>query len=260
MGIETTISNLVEAANKLTTAITGQIGKIEARMDTAFAQFTNWRNTVQAKDINGLPLYKSVVDLTGLPTDYFYPVYWQMPGNEVGVSEITISRNFGRDAELDPFKNGKEVHVAGLNLQLEGCGVPWNGDANFLAIKRVSQTYRETVRRAEFAMMCIARPVNGVKPLFAGAVSGGQTGCMVYSGCYLRGGLSYAVTKTFDNEVKYSRVDQEIEISQAVDTTFEISWRVRPFSITAPEMGSTYPESRMAYTLDNDKRYAAKGV
>lgn len=260
MGIETTISNLVDAANKLTTAITGQISKIDARMDTAFSQFTTWRNSVQAKDINGRALYTSVIDLTGLPTDYFYPVYWQTPGNEVGVSEVTISRNYGRDAELDPFKNGKEPHVAGLNLQLDVCGIPWNGDANFLAVKRVSQTYRETVRKIDFAMMCIIRPVNGVKPLWNGANAGDISPCPAYSGCYLRGGLSYAVTKTFVEEIKYSRLDSEVVIYDAVDTWYEASWRVRPFALSGTQLGEAYPESRLAYMLDNDKRYAAKGA
>ncbi|AIS14648.1 MULTISPECIES: hypothetical protein [Pseudomonas] len=260
MGIEATITKVVDACNKLTETVTNQIGKIDARVDTAFNQFTSWRNSVQAKDINGRASYTQVIDLTGLSTNIFYPVWWRMPGNEEGISEIVISRNFSRDTEKNPFNNNFEPHVAGLNLQMEGCGVPWNGDANFLTMKRISQTYRETVRRVEFGMLSIARPVTGVKPMWGGIVSGTLTNSPQESGCYLRGGLSYAITKSFSNPVSFSRVETEVKISESVMPEYEISWYVKPYAIGAKELNETYPENRMAYTLDNDKRYAAKSA
>ncbi|UUQ66344.1 phage tail protein [Pseudomonas fuscovaginae UPB0736] len=264
MGIETTITKVVDACNKLTETVTNQLGKIDARMDVALDQFTNWRNSVKAKDINGKESYAQIIDLTGLPTDMMYPVWWRMPGNDRGVSEISITRTFSQDSDRDPFKNNAEVHVAGLNLELEGCGCLWHGDANFMAIKRVSQTYRETVRRAEFGMLCIARPATGTLPMYAGIKSGDLVNSYQDSGCYLRGGLTYKLVKNFSEEVHYSRVDKEVEISRAVvnevNNTGEIAWMVKSFSINAPEMGQAYPETRLAYTNDNDKRYTVKGA
>ncbi len=260
MGIETTITKVVDACEKLTQTVTDQIGKIDDRMDAALGQFTAWRSAVQAKDINGRASYSQIIDLTGLSTNIFYPVWWRMPGNEQGISEILISRNFSLDSDRNPFNNNFEVHVAGLNLQIEGCGIPWNGDANFLTVKRISQTYRETVRRVEFGMLSYVRPVTGVKPIYLNQVPGTLVNSPQESGCYLRGGLSYIITKSFEGPVKYSRSDAEVELSQTVTSEYEISWKVKPFPITAPELGATYPENRMAYALDNDKRYAAKGA
>jgi len=103
MGIETTITKVVDACNKLTETVTNQIGKIDARVDAASNQFTAWRNSVQARIINGRSLYSQEIDLTGLPTDTFYPVWWTMPGNDSGETEITISRIYSRDAGSAPF-------------------------------------------------------------------------------------------------------------------------------------------------------------
>lgn len=259
MSIETTIANLVKASNDLTSAVTGQLGKIETKLNEAFGQFTAWRQSVQAKDINGRAMYTQVIDLTGLSTNIYYPVWWRMPGNEEGESELVISRLFSRDSELAPFGAGV-VHIAGLNLQIEGCGFPWNGDANFLAIKRISQTYRETVRSVKFGMTCIPRRVTGTKPLYPPYVEGVVSESMQDSGCYLRGGLTYIVTKSFLDPLKYSRVDNEVLMSQAIDAENEIAYYVKPYQSTDPVLGAAYAESRIAYTQDLDKRYAAKGA
>lgn len=259
MSIETTIASLVKACNDLTSAVTGQLGKIEAKLGEAFGQFTAWRQSVQAKDINGRASYSQIIDLTGLSTNIFYPVWWTMPGNEEGETEVVISRLFSRDSELKPYGEGV-AHIAGLNLQVEGCGFPWNGDANYLAVKRVSQTYRETVRQIRFGMLSVARKVTGTKPLYFGAIDGQMTDCSTASGCYLRGGLSYTVTKSFKDVVKYSRLDNEVLVDQVVGSDNEISWYVKPYQATDPILGTAYEESRIAYTQDLDKRYAAKGA
>ncbi|HIF7926565.1 TPA: phage tail protein [Pseudomonas aeruginosa] len=259
MSIETTIASLVKASNDLTSAVTGQLGKIETKLSEAFGQFTTWRQSVQAKDINGRAQYTQLIDLTGLSTNIFYPVWWTMPGNEEGESSVIISRLFSRDSELAPVGAGI-IHIAGLNLQIEGCGYPWNGDANYLAVKRVSQTYRETVRQVKFGMLSVFRKVTGTKPLYYGAVDGQTGDCAVASGCYLRGGLSYTVTKSFLDPVKYSRVDSEVLVSEVVGTDNEIAYYVKPYQATDPILGTAYEESRIAYTQDLDKRYAAKGA
>lgn len=259
MSLESAVQDLVVASNKLTTAVDEKITKIDARVDKEAVDFAAWRQMVQAKDINGRASYTQVIDLTGLSTNIFYPVWWMMPGNEEGETEIVISRLFSRDSDLSPYGPGV-VHIAGLNLQLEGCGFPWNGDANYLAIKRVSQTYRETVRQIRFGMMSIVRKVTGTKPLYFGAVEGAISDCSVASGCYLRGGLSYNVTRSFAGPIHYSRLDKEVLIQEVIGTDAEIAYYVKPYQATDPVLGSAYEESRIAYTQDLDKRFAAKGA
>lgn len=261
MGIEATITKVVDACNKLTDTVTNQIGKINAQVDAASSQFTAWRSSVQAKDINGRAMYSQEIDLTGLPTDTFYPVWWTMPGNDSGETEITISRIYSRDAASAPFGQGI-VHIAGLNLQMEGCGYIWNGDGNFLTIKRISQTYRETVRGVSFGMICTARHVSGVRPLYQGAQNGQIIQSAIHSGLYLRGGLGYTVNKSFAGAVGFSRSDIEVAMGEASQGDWEIRWCVRPYRLAEADavLGATLPEKRMAYAYDNDKIYAMKGA
>lgn len=259
MGIETTITKVVEACNKLTETVTNQIGAIDARVEAASNQFTAWRNSVQAKDINGRALYKQDIDLTGLSTDVLYPVWWTMPGNELGETEIIVSRTFTRDVEKAPFGEGI-YHVAGLSLQLEGMGFPWSGDARFLAIKRISQTYRETVRGVSFGMICTARAVTGLKPMYPGLVADQQTNAPQFSGMYLRGGLSYTVIKSFEQPLSFSRLDTEVIMKDDVTAAWEVRWAVRPHALAQADavLGKTYAELPLAYSLDNDQRYTIK--
>ncbi|MEO8491834.1 phage tail protein [Pseudomonas sp.] len=261
MGIEATITKVVDACNKLTDTVTNQIGKINAQVDVASNQFTAWRNSVQAKDINGRALYSQEIDLTGLPTDTFYPVWWMMPGNDSGETEVTFSRGYSRNSELTPFGQGI-WHVAGLNLQMEGCGHLWGGDGNYLTVKRISQTYRETVRGISFGMICIARHVSGVRPLYLDVKDGQVIQSSMHSGLYLRGGLSYTVNKSFPDALGFSRLDTEVAIGESTQGDWEIRWCVRPYRLADVDavLGATLPEKRMAYAYDNDKIYAMKGA
>ncbi|MFB3305391.1 phage tail protein [Pseudomonas sp. AMR01] len=261
MGIEATITKVVDACNKLTDTVTNQIGKINAQVDVVSNQFTAWRNSVQAKDINGRALYSQEIDLTGLPTDTFYPVWWTMPGNESGETEVTFSRIFSRNSESTPFGQGT-FHIAGLNLQMEGCGHLWSGDGNYLTVKRISQTYRETVRGVSFGMICIARHVSGVRPLYLDVKDGQVIESSIHSGLYLRGGLSYTVNKSFPDAVSFSRLDTEVAMGESTQGDWEIRWCVRPYRLADVDavLGATLPEKRMAYAYDNDKIYAMKGA
>ncbi|CRM83890.1 hypothetical protein [Pseudomonas sp. 24 E 13] len=261
MGIETTITKVVDACNKLTETVTNQIGKINAQVDAASSQFTAWRSTVQAKDINGRALYSQDIDLTGLPTDTFYPVWWTMPGNDSGETEVTFSRIYNRDVGVWPFGSGI-VHIAGLNLQMEGCGHIWSGDGNYLTVKRISQTYRETVRGISFGMTCIARHVTGVRPLYLNVYDGQIIQSSIHSGLYLRGGLSYTVNKSFPGAIGFSRLDAEVAMGESSQGDWEIRWCVRPYRLSEADavLGATLPEKRMAYAYDNDKIYATKGA
>ncbi|MEZ8616001.1 hypothetical protein AB6D33_09120 [Vibrio splendidus] len=264
MGIEQKITDLqntsaeqTAASQALSQEVAGKMGEIDQKVVEAKDSFERWRGEVQAKDINGQSVYKSAIDLTGLSTDHFYPVWWKMPGNEEGGSRVTISRGYLEDLNLSPFGQGV-VFIAGLNLQIEGVGYPLNGDANYLTIKRLSQTYRKTVRAVQFGMKCIARPINNIKPLYAGYSSGQVVDHSLRSGCYLRGGLTYHVIKSFDNQLWYSREDGEVSAGTSSPANFEIEWKVKAYHIDDPFLGSDYEESRLAYTLDNDNRYANK--
>lgn len=53
MSLETQIAALVEAANNLTGSVNGKVGEIDQRMNTAEAEFDEWRNQ---KDVEGDPL------------------------------------------------------------------------------------------------------------------------------------------------------------------------------------------------------------
>jgi len=52
MSLESQIAALVQASNNLTSAVNGKIGEIDKEMDTALAQFEEWRNL---KDVIGNP-------------------------------------------------------------------------------------------------------------------------------------------------------------------------------------------------------------
>ncbi|MDK9756738.1 hypothetical protein KIV40_15310 [Vibrio sp. D173a] len=255
--LQKTSAEQTAASQALSQEVAGKMGEIDQKVIEAKDDFERWRGEVQAKDINGQGIYKSVIDLTGLSTDYFFPVWWGMPGNQEGDSQITISRWYSEDRSKAPFGNGI-AHIAGLNLQMEGAGYPWNGDANYLEIKRVSQTYRKTVRAVQFAMKSIARPITGAKPLYLGYTDGQVVNHSRKSGCYLRGGLTYHVTKSFEGSLWYSREKDEVSSEKSSQATFEIDWHVKAYHIDDPILGSDYEESRHAYTLYNDTRYTKK--
>ncbi|CAK2395058.1 Phage tail protein [Vibrio crassostreae] len=254
--LQRTSAEQTAASQALSQEVAGKMGEIDQKVVEAKDSFDRWRDDVQAKDINGQSVYKSVIDLTGLSTDHFYPVWWRMPDNEEGCSRITISRGSSEDRNLAPF--GQGAFIAGLNLQIEGVGSFWSGDANYLTIKRFSQTYRKTVRAVQFGMKCIARPISNVKPLYAGYESGQVVAHSWRSGCYLRGGLTYHVRKSFDGQLWYSREDGEVSAGIFSPANYEIEWKVKAYHIDDPFLGSDYEEHRLAYTLDYDKRYARK--
>lgn len=73
MSLETTIANLVAAANNLTNAVNGKIASINTTMADALTKFDTWRNL---KDVEGDPtalgtirrnLFQGFIQGTGLP-------------------------------------------------------------------------------------------------------------------------------------------------------------------------------------------------
>ncbi|MDE9543424.1 tail fiber protein [Xenorhabdus bovienii] len=172
--------------------------------------------------------------------------------NERGANSwLTIHRNYAENREnKNPF--GKDVtHLAGLEVQIEGSDTLWGGDAQYLNIKRINQRYRNTVKKIQYGMMSIARSVDGKYPLYYDWKSGDITECRVYSGCYLRGGLTYHVTSNFNN-LDYSRKENEVEIWHNVSDSDkrEIKWTVKSYAIDDPLLGKDYDDTVLPYAHD----------
>ncbi len=215
-------------------------------------------NKPTAADIQAEPRYTTKIDLTGLSTDRYYPVWWHFPPNVGANSWLTLHRPYPYDAEKKPFGEGV-THVAGLLVQIEGGDVPWGGDALYLNIKRINQTYRKTVKAIRHAMISVARPVDGKYPLYGDVKSGDIVGCSVYNGCYLRGGLTYFTISNFQS-IHYSREEGEVEISQwsNADLDREIKWMVKSLTINDPLLGEEYTDNTIPYSLEYDARYQKK--
>ncbi|WP_408673283.1 phage baseplate protein, partial [Xenorhabdus doucetiae] len=206
--------------------------------------------TLSAEDVKGEPRFNTTIDLTGLSSDRYYPVWWQFPANNGANSWLTIHRWYAEDQAKEPFGKGV-THLAGLSLQIEGGDTSWGGDAQYLNIKRINQTYRNTVKAIRYSMMSIARPIDGKYPLYQGAKSGDIVECKRYSGCYLRGGLTYHVTSNF-SDIRYSRKDGEVEISHSLEShnNFEIKWTAKSYPIDDPVLGKEYDDTVLPYAHD----------
>ncbi len=216
------------------------------------------RNKPTTADIQAEPRYTTTIDLTGLSTERYYPVWWSLPPNVGANSWLALHRPYPYDAEKKPFGEGV-THVAGLLAQIEGGEHAWGGDAQYLNIKRINQTYRKTIKAIRYAMISIARPVDGKYPLYGDVKSGDVVGCYVHSGCYLRGGLTYFVTSNFQ-PIHYSRKEGEVEIYQwsSADLNREIKWMVKSLAINDPLLGEEYTDNTTPYSLEYDSRYQKK--
>ncbi|WP_339050632.1 hypothetical protein [Candidatus Hamiltonella endosymbiont of Tuberolachnus salignus] len=243
--------------------------------DERVVQCHDWKQTVKAKELEGEPRYTTTIDLTGLSTERYYPVWWRFPPNEGANNWLTIHRSYATDREKFPF--GQDItHLAGLLVQLEGGDTPWGGDAQYFHIKRLHQSYRKTVKALNYRMLCIARPVDGKYPMINGLSAGALNHSPVYSGGYLRGGLTYFVTSSFSHHrLGFSREEGEVEIFQwsyaggdkikhkeedsvSIDSAFEIRFMVKPFGSDDPALGKDYADVTMPYAFDYDKRYQPK--
>ncbi|WP_176692869.1 pyocin knob domain-containing protein [Photorhabdus luminescens] len=225
---------------------------------TPWAQEYNTLNKPTALDIQSEPRYTTTIDLTGLSTERYYPVWWSFPPNVGANSWLTLHRPYPYDAEKKPFGEGV-THVAGLLAQIEGGDIPWGGDAHYLNIKRINQTYRKTIKTIRHAMISVARPVDGKYPLYGDVKSGDIVDCYVYSGCYLRGGLTYFTTSNFQS-IHYSREDGESEIYRwsSEDLKREMKWMVKSLVINDPLLGEEYTDNTIPYSLEYDTRYQKK--
>ncbi|WP_387463151.1 pyocin knob domain-containing protein [Photorhabdus sp. RM323S] len=225
---------------------------------TSWAREYNTLNKPTAADIQVEPRYTTTIDLTSLSTERYYPVWWNHPPNIGANSWLTLHRPYPYDAEKKPFGEGV-THVAGLLVQIEGGDIPWGGDAQYLNIKRINQTYRKTVKAIRYAMISIARPIDGKYPLYGDVKSGDITGCYVYSGCYLRGGLTYFLTSNFQ-PIHYSREEGEVEIYRwsNADINREMKWMVKSLAISDSLLGDEYTDTTIPYSLEYDSLYQKK--
>ncbi|MEZ8758742.1 hypothetical protein AB6D89_09800 [Vibrio splendidus] len=245
------------ASKQLSDDVKGKIGQINVTVADKVKQLDAWKESATADKMKGVARYKHIIDLTGISSDYFFPVWWNMPSNEHGGAEIDITRGYSRDRHLSPFGEGV-THLAGLLLQMEGSSVGWGGGARYLQIKRISQTYRETVRKIGHRMSCIARPIDGSKPLYSGAKSGDVVTSSSHSGCYLRGGLTYIVMMNWDSDIHFSREIGEVEIVRYSKSTFEIKWMAKAYAIDDPFLGERYTETRNAHQYTNKQLFESK--
>ncbi|WP_273579130.1 tail fiber protein [Xenorhabdus aichiensis] len=203
-----------------------------------------------AEAIQAEPRFNTTIDLTGLSSDRYYPVWWRFPSNDGANSWLTMHRYYAEDREKEPFGKGV-THLAGLSLQIEGGDTPWGGDAHYLNIKRIHQRYRNTVKNIRYGMMSIARPIEGKYPLYQDAKSGDIVECYTLSGCYLRGGLTYHVTSNFSG-IRYSRNEEEVEIDSSLQSynNFEIKWMAKSYAIDDPILGKEYDDTVLPYAHD----------
>lgn len=245
------------ASKQLSDDVKGKMGQINATVAAKVKQLDAWKESATADKMKGVARYVHIIDLTEASVDYFFPVWWKMLTNEHGGCEIEITRHYNRDSALQPFGAGV-VHIAGLLLQLEGSDAGWGGDAQYLQIKRISQTYRETVKKIGHRMTCIARPIKGAKPLYVGVKSGDIVGCPRQSGCYLRGGLKYVVVTNWDTDVNFSKEVGEVEMDHFTQSSFEIMWAVKAYALDDSFLGERYAETRNAHQYTNKQLFEPK--
>jgi len=241
------IAALVTASNNLTQAVINHRSEINNTVDTEIRELNAWKNALTPPSIAAEPRYLSTIDLTGLSTDRYYPVWWFHLSNDDGVLTISITRNYARDRELDPFGTGG-IHVAGLLMELEQVAHLWSGDACFLHMKRLSQTYRKTVRKLGFAMKC--HSVEAV-PGYSLASWANSTTCPMRSGVYLRGGLTYTVLSNQIMLLSHSKLDTPVEIYSEVRSTANGQesgrWMVKSYHKDDPFLGDEYDDFMAPY-------------
>ena len=216
MALEQDIANMVGAADKLTQEVAGKMSAIDAKVAQAEIDFNNLT-----------PEKRIVTEITiGGSSDFLYPVWWGFPGDAYGVSKLTIARQFNINA-AEPIGGvlglQDHSHAYGLMLELEGNGNAWSGGANFMQIKRFSETYDVGISHVQFSMHCDA------------ALSASDA-YPARSGCYLRGGgLTYQIISNQDLGVQFQDgsggVDAATELYQGGGSV----WFVKPIALGAKD-------------------------
>jgi len=206
------VAALVTATNNLTQTVIDTRSQITSTVATKIAELDAWKAALGPADIPAEPRYHSVIDLTGLPTDRFYPVWWRANATGYGPQHLSIERYYSDDQALNPFGTGG-AHIASLLLEIEMSDYPWGGGANFMQVKRLSQTYRKTVRQIRFRMKGISV---GPVPGHTQATWANSPDCPSRSGLYLRGGLTYQAFRNQLLQLHYSREHGQVEVYSEV--------------------------------------------
>jgi hypothetical protein len=170
-----------------------------------------------------MPETRSVQDITiGGSKDFFYPVWFRIPSNDQGTSKITFCRHYAWNQDTRPLEPSSP-HQAALLLEMEGNAIGWDGDANFLEIKRFHERYNPTVSHVGFVGYC-----KWEKTGTQGSWPVHQLGqhCPVLSTVYLRGGgLLYRIIKNWKGDIQFS--DQHKRVNISIHQTHG-TWYVEP--------------------------------
>jgi len=191
------------------------------------------------------PRYVSPIDLTGLSTDRYYPVWWGSGSGKTGFQKITICRNITDDSGLDPFGTGNTSGAA-LFLDMEQCNIQNSTTSpNYLSVKNLTQTTRKTMRNLRHAMRCSSvLPADGQ---LSDNTWTQQKACVYRSGVYLRGGLTYRAISNFHQALEYSTVDTEVEIFASSTFSVRGRWMVKSYDINDPFLGPEYENFTAPY-------------
>jgi len=237
MSNPTEVGALVTAASNLTQAVIDTRAEIMNTVNAKIVQLDNWKKNLTPASISAESRYASTIDLTGLSTDRYYPVWW--PGSPVnrGPVRITILRSRRDNQELDPF-NDQNPNVAGLLLDIEQVSSP-SASPKYFDVLRLRQVFRKTVRNIRHGMRCSSiQPVGGEigdNPEYVPQKINPSR-----SGLYLRGGLTYTVLSNYHAALSYSNVDEEVEISTFEDGSAKGRWMVKSYPIDDPFLGPEY--------------------
>ncbi|RJE78166.1 phage tail protein [Pseudoalteromonas sp. MSK9-3] len=254
MALEQDIANLVESTNQLTSVIDNKAKTIDAKMAQLDSRVAAKEAQVDQfiQDATPETRYEQTITIGG-SKDYLYPVWWRFPGNEEGVSKLTVSRHYSWNSNTKPL-NPTSGHQAGLLLQLEGNAYSWNGDSNFMNIKRFYERYNNTVSHVDFRLNCKAEKIDLSKDFYGGGEDGtlGPWHC-TYSGLYLRGGgLTYRITKNWKGDVAFHD-GSDMERRNTYESS-QGNWTVRwfvepiPFTDRVAPIANTIPYVNHPYT------------
>ncbi len=254
MALEQDIANLIQSTDALTAVVDNKAQQLDNQMAAFDTRIAKKEQDVDKFIQEAMPETRYVQDIfIGGSKDYFYPVWWRFPDNAAGVSKLTIARQYSWNSDTKPLDPNRP-HQAGLLLELEGNAYAWNGDANFMQIKRFHERYNPTVSHVSFAAYTKVEKVDADKPLYVGRDDGSVGAwCYRYNGMYLRGGgLKYRFIKNWKGDVSYHDGSDNLrrELTEASFANSSVRWYAEPIPFEdrlAPTL-SSIPYANHPYT------------
>jgi len=236
MSTPTEVAKLITAANNLTQTVIDKRSEITSTVNAKIAQLDNWKASLTPQSIAAAKNYVSAIDLTGLSTDRYYPVWWSGVSGKSDIQRIVICRHYSDDEDLDPF-NTQNGNLAGLFLEIETIAT-LSSVLRYFAVVRLSQVLRKTVRNIRHGMRCAnVLPADGhLSDTYHTQNKINPYRC----GLYLRGGLTYRVISNYHALLNYSREDGEVEISASSVFTHKGRWMAKSYNINDPFLGPEY--------------------